>query len=87
VARVGPRARRRGRLFPLDYHIVSDPGLQAIDAYGLRHEEPGQPPIAHPASFLIDAEGVVRWRDVTENYRLRPQPETILAALDRLRAE
>jgi peroxiredoxin len=69
----------------LGYRILSDPDLTAIDAYGLRHEhEAGQPPIAHPASFLIDANGVVRWRDLTDNYRLRPRPETILAAIDRL---
>jgi peroxiredoxin len=66
----------------LGYRIVSDPQLQAIDAYGLRHEDSGHPPMAHPASFLIDVDGVIRWRDITDNYRLRPQPETILAAID-----
>jgi len=71
----------------LGYRIVSDPNLTAIDAYGLRYEQAGQPPIAHPASFLIDANGTVRWRDLTDNYRLRPQPETILTAVDDLRAQ
>jgi len=28
----------------------------------------------------------VRWRDLTENYRERPAPETILAAIDAMRA-
>jgi peroxiredoxin len=68
----------------LDYHVLSDPTLTAIDAYGLRHDQPGQPPIARPASFLIDAGGVIRWRDVTDNFRLRPKPDTILAAIDAL---
>jgi len=73
------------RTLGLDYRILSDPQLTVIDAYGLRHEpEPGQPPIAHPASFLIDAGGIVRWRDVTANYRLRPRPDSILAAIDRV---
>jgi peroxiredoxin len=71
----------------LGYRIVSDPRLVAIDAYGLRHEQNGQPPIAHPASFLIDARGTIRWRDVTDNYRLRPRPDTILAAIDQISAE
>lgn len=71
----------------LGYRIVSDPNLTVIDAYGLRHEPAGEPPIAHPASFLIDANGTVRWRDLTDNYRLRPQPETILAAVDHMRAQ
>ena len=68
----------------LGYRILSDPQLNVIDAYGLRHTSPGEPPIAHPASFLIDAQGIIRWRNVTDNYRLRPQPDTILAAVDRL---
>ena len=69
----------------LNYRVLSDPQLQAIDAYGLRHDDPGQEkPIAHPASFLIDRDGIIRWRDVTSNYRLRPRPEIILAAIDRL---
>lgn len=69
----------------LEYRILSDPQLAAIDAYGLRHEQGnGEPPIARPASLLIDANGVVRWRDLTDNYRLRPQPETILAQIDGL---
>ena len=68
----------------LDYRVLSDPRLEAIDAYGLRHDDPEQEkPIAHPASFLIDGDGIIRWRDVTSNYRLRPRPETILAAIDR----
>ena len=72
----------------LGYRILSDPQLTAIDAYGLRHEQAaGQPAIAHPASFLIDANGVIRWRNITDNYRLRPQPEAILAAIDRLAGE
>src|SRR5262245_11682133 len=67
----------------LGYRILADPNLTVIAAYGLRHDQgPGQPPIAHPATFLIDASGVVRWRNVTDNYRLRPRPQTILAAID-----
>jgi peroxiredoxin len=69
----------------LDYRIAADPTLAAIDAYGLRHDAPGmEQPIARPATFVIDADGIVRWRDLTENYRRRPRPEAILAALDAL---
>lgn len=69
----------------LDYRIAADPDLAAIDAYGLRHDAPGfDAPIARPATFVIDADGIVRWRDLTENYRLRPRPEQILAVLDGL---
>ncbi len=70
----------------LGFRVLSDPTLQAIDAYGVRHANaPGSGDIARPASFLIDREGVVRWRDLTANYRIRPRPETILAELDTIR--
>ena len=68
----------------LGYHILSDPELTTIDAYGVRHDRPGEPSIARPATFLIDRDGVIRWRDVTENFRLRPKPDAILAAIDAL---
>ena len=68
----------------LGYHILSDPQLATIDAYGVRHDRSGEPPIARPATFLIDADGVIRWRDLTENFRLRPKPDSILAAIDAL---
>lgn len=67
----------------LTYRIGADPGLAAIDAFGLRHDDPTSGmSIARPASFLIDRAGVVRWRDLTENYRRRPRPDAILQALD-----
>lgn len=68
----------------LGYRILADPELKVIDAYGLRHEREGDTPIARPATFLIDAQGVVRWRELTDNYRLRPHPEEILARIDEL---
>ena len=75
-------ARQLGVAFP----ILSDPDLAVIDAYGLRH--PGAGPdghdVAHSASVLIDAAGVVRWRSITDNVRVRPLPETVLAAVDAL---
>ena len=38
--------------------------------------------IARPAEFLIDPQGVVRWVNLTENYRVRPKGEELLKALD-----
>lgn len=70
----------------LGFRVLSDPQLKAIDAYGVRHANaPGAGDIARPAGFLIDRDGVVRWRDLTANYRVRPRPETILAELDKIR--
>jgi peroxiredoxin len=71
----------------LGYPILADPTLQMIDAYGLRHAGAGPDgqDIAHSASVLIDGSGVVRWSFVTENVRVRPLPDAILAEIDRLR--
>jgi len=70
----------------LTYPVLADPALTAIDAYGLRH--PGGGPdgqdIAHSASVLIDAGGIVRWTSVTDNFRRRPTPAAVLAAVDAL---
>ncbi len=38
-----------------------------------------------PTVVVIDAEGIVRMADQTDNYRVRPEPATFLAALDRSR--
>ncbi len=71
----------------LTYRVLADPEHTAIDTYGLRHDDAGpQGAIARPATFVIDASGAVRWRSLVENYRYRPRPEEILAALDRLAA-
>jgi peroxiredoxin len=70
----------------LDYPILSDPALHTIDAYGLRHAGggPDGQDIAHAASVLIDGAGVVRWTFVTRNFRVRPTPADVLAAIDAL---
>ena len=67
----------------LSYRILADPELRAIDAYDLRHSDGGGPTgtIARSATFVIDKDGVVRWRDLTDNYRLRPRAEDVVAAV------
>jgi peroxiredoxin len=51
----------------LGYRILSDPEMKIIAAYGLRHRKghEGQD-IARPATFLIDENGKVIWRSLTE---------------------
>lgn len=68
----------------LDFPILSDPSMKAIDAYGLRHRGggPDGQDIAHSASVLIDRDGVVRWAFVTRNLRVRPPADAVLGAVD-----
>ena len=70
----------------LDYPILSDASLRAVDAYGLRHAGggPDGQDIAHSASVLVDGAGIVRWKFVTRNFRVRPNPTDVLAAIDAL---
>ena len=69
----------------LDFSILSDPDLHTIDAYGLRHPDGHDGgDIALSASVLLDANGIVRWSHVSRNFRVRPLPADVLAAVDAL---
>ncbi len=37
-----------------------------------------------PTVIVLDAKGVVRWIDQTDNYRVRPEPDTFVPLLQRL---
>lgn len=67
----------------LEFPVLSDPELTVIDAYDLRHENAvmqGEH-IARPGVFIVDRNGVVRWTELTENYRIRVRPEQIVEQL------
>lgn len=59
-----------------------DPNGEMIDAYGVRHPgasiEGGD--IARPAVFIVD-DGKILWRMITDNYRIRVRPETVIEQL------
>lgn len=65
-----------------DFVFLSDPGHRVIDRYGLLN--PGGQGWPHPTVFVIDRRGVVRWKFIEENYRVRPTNAMILEALDRV---
>lgn len=70
---------------PLGFRLLADSRSGAIDRYGLRdpdyrgEKEDGIP---HPAVFVLDASGHVRWEKIESDYRERPTTEEIAAALD-----
>ncbi len=68
----------RDKLEGIDYPLLADPDLAAIDAYGVRHPEGMGHDIARPATFLVDRQGRVAWRDLTDNWRVRVRPERVL---------
>lgn len=63
--------------------FLSDPGHRVIDRYGIWNPEGRGWP--HPATFVIDRQGVVRWKFVEVDYKVRASNEQILAALRRVR--
>jgi len=62
-------------------HIVllSDPGHKVIDRYGLLN--PNGRGLPHPATYIIDKKGIVRWKFVEVDYSIRPDSEQVLEAL------
>jgi peroxiredoxin len=68
----------------LDFPLLADPESRVIGRYGLLNPDGRGWP--HPTVFLIDREGVVRWRFLEVDYRVRATNEDILAALATLRA-
>jgi peroxiredoxin len=76
-------ARKAGYTFP----ILSDRDASVIRQYDLLHAHAGERggDVARPAEFLIDRTGTVRWRSLTEDYRVRARPEEMLARARELR--
>lgn len=67
----------------LDFTLLSDPGSRVIGRYGILNPDgQGWP---HPTVFLVDRDGVVRWRFMEENYEVRASNEDIMGALRKLR--
>ena len=69
------------------YTFLSDPGAKAIRDYGLLHVVSEEQQIARPGEFLIDPTGTVRWRDLTEDFRVRARPATVIEEFDGLKAQ
>ena len=69
-------ARKAGYTFP----ILSDRDGASIRQYDLLHQGAGieGADVARPAEFLLDRTGTVRWRNLTEDYRVRARPEEIV---------
>jgi peroxiredoxin len=69
----------------IDYTFLSDPDAGVIRRYGLfNQDDPRGRAIPHPTTYVIDRDGVVRWKMTEVNYKIRPENEDILAALEAL---
>lgn len=67
----------------LEFPLLSDVERRAIQDWGLVHEggKPGGGAIARPALFIVEPDGRISWRSLTENWRVRVRPEQVLEVL------
>lgn len=64
--------------------FLRDPEIRVADLYGVRdpgNRGPGDVPLARPATFLVDREGQVAWRVLTDNWRIRPRADDVIARI------
>jgi len=70
---------------PIEYTLLSDADAAVIRRYGLfNQDDPRGRAIPHPTTYVIDMEGVVRWKFTEVDYRIRPTNEDVRAALAQL---
>ena len=78
-------SRKVTEAYALAFPLLSDPHAEVIEAYGVEHPDGGlDGTIARPATFLIDREGRVVWRDLTESWRVRVRAAELVRRLEAL---
>lgn len=84
------KSRRHAKKVGMDYDFLVDVGNEAAKKLGILHTS-GVPKgfevlgydsdVPKPTTFVLDEKGKVVYADLTTNYRVRPRPEDILAAI------
>jgi peroxiredoxin len=70
----------------IGFPLLSDPDAAVINRYGLFNaEDPRGRAIPHPTTYVIDRDGMVRWKMTEVDYSIRPENEDILRELNALR--
>lgn len=81
--------------FEVPFDFLTDEGNLGARALGLEMKNGlpmgmgllgYEPSTVYPTVVVLDATGVVRWFDQTDNYRVRPEPSTFLPLLRELAA-
>jgi peroxiredoxin len=66
----------------LDFPLLEDKDRRVINRYGIFN--PNSKGWPHPATYVLDKQGVVRWRFIETDYRKRPTNAQILEALRKI---
>ncbi|MEO7999698.1 MAG: peroxiredoxin family protein [Gemmatimonadaceae bacterium] len=67
-----------------DFSFLSDPEHEVIARYGVLNPAGTRRGIPHPATFVIDKKGVVQWKDIQTDYKIRPTNAAVLGAVKAL---
>jgi len=76
------KSREMAEKLKLTFTLLSDPEHKVIDRYGIL--DPGGK-ISIASVFVVDKEGIVRWSYITDDYKVRPLDDTILAELAKIK--
>lgn len=68
----------------LRYTILTDPGGEVIERYGIRNRQHTDGVLPNPTALVIDGRGVVRYQRIHEDYTVRPPAEELVEAVRRL---
>lgn len=69
----------------VDFTLLADPDNAVINRYGVYNPDDSRNrAIPHPTTLVIDKLGVVRWKFIEIDFRIRPSNEDILMALSEL---
>ncbi len=75
-------AREAADYYGIEFALLSDSALEATRAYGLMHADGGfEGDIARPAVFIVDGDGRIAWRHLTDDWRIRPRVGELLEVL------
>lgn len=75
-------AKVRTTPIKIDFPLLEDANHRVIDRYGLLN--PTSKGWPHPATYVIDKQGIVRWKFVEVDYTVRATNEMIRKALTAL---
>ena len=67
----------------LDFPLLEDKNHKVINRYGILNPQGNGWP--HPATYVIDQRGIVRWKFIETDYKIRPTNNQILTALRQIR--
>lgn len=64
----------------LTFTLLSDGRLQAARAFGVAFQTAGASPLPVPAVFIVDRKGQIKFQYVNPDFRVRLDPDVLLAA-------